>query len=506
MKSRVYTFFFVVVVLLTGSTDVFAQPQRTFGITLDTALYRNLPMVQPYQGVKGDDYAPLVSLRPFCPPAADQGSVSSCTGFAAGYGAMTLDFALHHQLADSQMLARQAFSSAFLYNQAKKQPGNCQEGISVEAALQFLKEKGNCRFVDFDRSGSCDRIPDSSLQAQARALRIRDFAPVLRLGSTPSETIGTLRTFLCDSLPLIVTLKAFRSFVFPASGQTVWRKRSDDELLGLHCLVLTGYDDKRRVFEVMSSWGQAWADHGFFYIPYEDMGQITLAAYILFTSGKAPDPALLAGASRPAKTKPGPPIGGAPTLGRFSLEGEFELIRVDQTLDDPFQPETMRYDAATRLYFPERGVFPLQTMYQLRTHGTPGGKYIYIFSADATGKVELHYPKPSFSALNASRNTLLTLPSAESALRLVHRGDDFVCILYCEAEIPDIRTRLRQIRGYDRANFQEKLQEAFAGLLILDDGPATDVKFSSREMKITAQGSTGQTGIAAALALCLPAY
>lgn len=37
---------------------------------------------------------------------------------------------------------------------------------------------------------------------------------------------------------------------------------------GGHCTVIVGYDDGRGLFRVRNSWGQAWSDHGHFWLPY----------------------------------------------------------------------------------------------------------------------------------------------------------------------------------------------------------------------------------------------
>jgi C1A family cysteine protease len=45
----------------------------------------------------------------------------------------------------------------------------------------------------------------------------------------------------------------------PQQGETV---------VGGHAVLAMGYDDAKRVFLVRNSWGPAWGDGGYFYMPY----------------------------------------------------------------------------------------------------------------------------------------------------------------------------------------------------------------------------------------------
>ena len=213
-----------------------AQPTRSFGIAFDEAQYAALPPIPLSPGIKGDAFPKSITLRPFCPKVGDQGPVSACTGFATGYGAMTIHYALRNRLQKPEQVRDATFSASYIYNSVKQKQGDCAEGISVESALRFLKEKGNCFYAQFDTARACVVKPDTALALRARANRIRDFAPVLPLGSTAPVVINTLKTYLRDSLPVVVVLKVYESFVYPTKGTKIWRKRANEPSLGLHCL------------------------------------------------------------------------------------------------------------------------------------------------------------------------------------------------------------------------------------------------------------------------------
>lgn len=477
-----------------------AQP-RTLGGTFDSTQYTQQPRIERVGGVKGDAYPKAVSLRPFCPTPADQGKISGCTGYATGYGAMTLTWALKQRLTDSTHLRQEAFSAAFIYNQAKKKKGDCAEGLSMETALRLLKEKGNCMYRVFDAAGDCQKQPDSILLEVARAHRLRDFATVLPPNSPAALVVETLRGYLRDSVPLILVIKAYRQFVSMPKGTKLWRKRADEPLLGLHSVVLTGYDEQKRTFEVMSSWGTQWADGGFCQIGYEDIGDCVLGGYVLLFR---PTRAALQKTVTPAQ-KGSLPIGqsntvglGAPTLARLSVEGALNLVRIDTDADDPFIEEKVRWDGVQKLYRPVRGAFPVGTDYQLRTHGIPAGQYCYVFSVDARGKATLHFPKPYISALSPGPNAVLAIPSAQSVLRLMHAGEDVVCVLYAEEPLQYIETQVQAMRQTTAATIWQRLHEIFN-----IDASNNDIQYNMHQLQ--AALATTKPNPIVPIVLCLSA-
>jgi len=487
--------------LLAATTlSVCLSAQRNFGVVFNENEYRAIPLIEPASRAKGDeDFPKNVSLRPFCPPPGHQRSANSCTAFAVGYGAMTTASALRQGLTDSEQIAQSAFSSAFIYNQVKSVPGDCEEGISVEAALRWIKAAGNCRFSAFDTSRSCAILPDQTLMDGAKNNRIRDFAAVLPYESSSERVVSTLCDYLRDSIPVVAVIRAYERFVSPRPGETLWKKRPNERELAMHCVVVTGYDMDTRTFEVLSSWGEDWADGGFCRVTWEDMGAVCVAAYVLFPS-KPTKPLSGIGLRQDEKAATSPSV---PTLGAFTLEGKFDLVRlIEADTGYVFHPESLRRDTVMGLYRPTSGVFPVKTLYQLQTSGTAGGQYTYIFSCDAVGKVEQHYPQPKFSALSPGRHALVTVPSPQSALQLSLPGDDLVCILYSEQELPDLSARLSRMRGCRPDNFSEKLRMAFGDLLV--DAKNNRVEYTPDQMHLRADVTSGN-GVVVPVVLWLQA-
>jgi hypothetical protein len=354
-----------------------AQAPRTFGLAFDEVAYNAVPMIELNDGAKGiGDLPAAVSLRPFCPVPGDQGAVSACTGYAVGYGAMSISYLLRNKLQGSAALRESTFSAHYIYNSVKKIEGDCNEGIAVEAAMRFLKSDGNCRRVEFDTSANCTQQPDSSLAAWAKRNRIRDFAPVLPYKSASPMVINTLRTFLSDSVPVIIVLEVSKSFAYMPKGEKIWKRRANEPVLGLHCMVVTGYDEDKRLFEVMSSWGTGWANDGFAQIKYEDMGAVCLAAYIMVFNGQR-EPKLLNAVDKNKMA------GVLPKLSAFTIGGslEFRQYEESETEDYVFASKPVTYNAPKACYeLAEGHPTPIGTYYKVLNRQTEAGKYLYLFS------------------------------------------------------------------------------------------------------------------------------
>jgi C1A family cysteine protease len=62
----------------------------------------------------------------------------------------------------------------------------------------------------------------------------------------------------------------YDSFETPEVAQTgiVPMPKDTERMLGGHAVMAVGYDEKKQYFFVRNSWGEAWGDRGYFYMPY----------------------------------------------------------------------------------------------------------------------------------------------------------------------------------------------------------------------------------------------
>jgi hypothetical protein len=67
----------------------------------------------------------------------------------------------------------------------------------------------------------------------------------------------------------VLLFSSFEDFEVLKTGKVRNPDYTSEQLLGGHCLTLTGYDDEKRCFEILNSWGQENGDKGYYFFPYE---------------------------------------------------------------------------------------------------------------------------------------------------------------------------------------------------------------------------------------------
>jgi hypothetical protein len=517
MPPRFYTLLF----LTAYATLLSAQSPVNFGVLVDSGACQALPLMPLFdQGQKGDGDLPSArSLRAYCPRPLNQGSSAACAGFAAAYGAMTILEAIGANTTDPEKISQLACSPWFVYNQIKQRPGDCSTAATMEKAIQVLREQGVCLNSEFHpAAGDCDALPDKAAKQSAGARKLKDAAALFEWGVEPDRKIAALRSALAGGLPIVAMIGVYQRFQELPFGRSSWKMRTNptqtENYLADHFLVVTGYDDYKQEFELMSSWGAEWADGGFVYLSYQDFAAICRMAYLFlpyqFSAPRVPVLAEVsakqAPTAAPLRTQPAAAGQQKPAVKRpadnletaIFLQGKFEFVRPvwnDARSAYDFVPEAVAYDQQNQQYQLKTAVFAVGTQFKLRSSAIPTGKYVYVFSCDAAGKVELHWPKNDQQAqFVPSEQAVISIPvSPEGVLILKHPGDDFLCILYSDDPIPDMRERMARMRGYSAANFQTVLANAFTGLLIAPEKVRLEVeamraKFNGTRKDGTAMG------------------
>jgi hypothetical protein len=263
------------------------------GLLLDATSYQNVPDYFNPSGAKNAGLDNLerrhtVSLRRYCPRPRIQGEMASCSGWSAGYAALTIACAVRERWPDRGISPTDsAFSALFVYNQIKV--GSCNGGSSLIDALSFLQKNGNVYFQDFDANvQECQVQPSFSLLLKAQSQRIQDYFKVFDKNDLPSAKIDKIRQCLRQQAPVIVAINLLENFKLLNRSNPVWYPTiGNTSPIGAHAMVIIGYDDTRKVFEVMNSWGEAWGEQGFGWIRYEDIPTFAPFGFTL----RLPEPA-----------------------------------------------------------------------------------------------------------------------------------------------------------------------------------------------------------------------
>jgi C1A family cysteine protease len=195
-----------------------------------------------------------------CPSVFDQLNLNSCT---ANSVCAMYEFVHMKEAAHSFIPSR-----LFLYYNLRKMENTValNTGTSIRDAIQSFKSTGVCeeslwpyvvtKFAD---------APPPACYTNAKNELISTYARI-------TATLPQLKLCLQGGHPVSFGIKVYDYwFSNPAVRSTgnIPAPTATSKYIGGHSMLLVGYDDSRKVFVVMNSWGPVWGDHGFCYIPYD---------------------------------------------------------------------------------------------------------------------------------------------------------------------------------------------------------------------------------------------
>jgi C1A family cysteine protease len=203
-----------------------------------------------------------VDLRSEMSPIVDQGSLGSCTANAIASG-------LREYLLMSSQENWAELSRLFLYWHERQLEGHISEdsGAYIRDGMKVLQKIGVCPEVDYPYIISNFRdTPVREAELHAANYRISDYHRIADLYA--------LKAALAESLPVVIGMQLFESFQSPeaaATGKIPIPKKSKERVLGGHAMLAVGYEDRGKSGHVIvrNSWGTAWGDQGYCYMPYK---------------------------------------------------------------------------------------------------------------------------------------------------------------------------------------------------------------------------------------------
>lgn len=242
-----------------------------------------------------------VDLSGDLPPPGNQGEHSACTAWAVAYGLRSY-------------LARQAqrnwdfragggvnhgrvFSPAYVYGKTRTSDG----GATLVDVLAFMRDSGVVTWADYPYdTASPIRVPGPGLQRNAARWRIANF-------ETVAARSFDIKLQLANRRPVLIGAEISREFKDGRLGSDmVWRQPGDP--IEAHAMLLVGYDDRRRAFRLMNSWGSEWGDGGYAWLSYDLVPQVVREAYVATDIDAATAAVLATGTAEDRPTRRTTPI------------------------------------------------------------------------------------------------------------------------------------------------------------------------------------------------------
>lgn len=140
-------------------------------------------------------------------------------------------------------------------------PGSPETGNWISTAMRVSKGWGSVAEKDWPYDGNADHWPPiepSGLDIKAKAHREFSYQRI--------STVDECRRELARSRPVMVAFEVDDSWYQPKNG--IIPKPNNQQIIGNHGIMLSGYDDKTQRFKFQNSWGADWGDSGYGYLPY----------------------------------------------------------------------------------------------------------------------------------------------------------------------------------------------------------------------------------------------
>lgn len=219
---------------------------------------------------QGPDSTTLPTASDFSnefPPVYDQKDIGSCTA-NAGCGA--LEYLLKKKLGDS--LVPQ--SRQFLYHVERLISENIHDqnqtaqdcGAQMFEVPMALHRYGSCpeSMWPYEPTSNYAQKPTDECFQTAKTM----FAGQKVIHSFVPRDLIAMKTLLSQGIPIVFGISVYASFMDPVNG-LILMPGDEEQKIGGHALIVTGYNDDTQRFTVRNSWGSDWGVNGHCYIPYD---------------------------------------------------------------------------------------------------------------------------------------------------------------------------------------------------------------------------------------------
>ncbi len=470
MKKLIFT-----LTLLVSCGLTFAQDEDYgTGLDFDRDKYEAVPMSAPILTRNYTNLPSKYSLKAYAPTPGNQGRQPSCVGWASGYGARTIAYAVRNNWKNqTSKITQNAFSPSFVYNLIRsKTDVNCTKGSYISDAMSLLNVNGILKKNEFSYDpNNCTRRPSNYGLENAKNNRILTFERLAKWES-PANLVGKVKKALANKNPVVIGM--FKYGKLGGSGE-LWTPPTIPSGGG-HAMVVVGYDNYKYggAFEIMNSWGTNFRNNGFFWVRYNDFKNYVKTAYVLVDrTGDNPDKKedkkivvtnnTLSG-SMTLKLSSG--VNMAPTLSE-GANRNFNIVK------------------AVKTTYQVKKAYSSGTQFRIYLKSNQRG-YVYLIgygSADkSVGKL---YPFDNFSDFFNYSNSEIAIPNEDYYIEFDNKpGKDILCVLYSKEKL-DINSVISKAK-YGSGDFVQNVKSALSSKMF--DGKS--VNFDKNNISFSASSTS----------------
>ncbi|WP_315073789.1 C1 family peptidase [uncultured Clostridium sp.] len=231
---------------------------RKYDLVKDKVDSRDL-MYGKRHAVEIETFPEKIDLRKKCSPVVDQGQLGSCTANAIVSGLREF------MLLNDKNNKFERLSRLFLYWWERELEGTVyrDSGASLRDGMKVLKNEGVCLEVSWPYDiKTFENSPTEKELKEAKNYTISGYQRI--------KSIDEIKHALLIDHLVVFGMTVYESFETVGTDGIVPVPKDGEKELGGHALCIVGYDDNfnNGSFIVRNSWGDAWGDEGYCYIPY----------------------------------------------------------------------------------------------------------------------------------------------------------------------------------------------------------------------------------------------
>lgn len=205
--------------------------------------------------------APPVDLRSDCPAVYDQGQLGSCTA-----NALAAAFDFDRKKEGKNFLTP---SRLFIYWNERDMEGTVDQdsGAMIRDGVKVLVNFGTPPESEwpYDITKFTDK-PSAQVFADAEKNQALTYQRIVTPHADPAHDMIAC---LASGYPFVAGISVYESFESPEANKTgvIPLPTQNEALLGGHAILIVGYQPERECFIFRNSWGVAWGDQGYGYLP-----------------------------------------------------------------------------------------------------------------------------------------------------------------------------------------------------------------------------------------------
>ena len=206
-----------------------------------------------------------VDLSPNCTSIKNQGQIGACTAFAS-VGLMEY---IHRTCEGSA--AQDLFSEKFTYYSTRvdvlRWDPNSDSGAYLRSAAASLAKFGASPEPLCPYDGSYNDKPPAQAYESAAENQALSYARIKEYENEDKkeQTLQACRLSLAEGKPFTGGFICFENIW---SGKRGYIPLPEGKQVGGHAVLFVGYNDETKCFKFKNSWGEAWGDQGYGYLPY----------------------------------------------------------------------------------------------------------------------------------------------------------------------------------------------------------------------------------------------